>query len=724
MYSRQVDGEGRPLAHFAGDFDAAAIALDDAMRDGEPEADSLAARGEKRIEDALQILQRNSRSVVQKLRNHLIVLRPQDDRQPSAIGHRLNGVKNEVEKRLPDLPGIPEDLRNGMLLECDIHLVLLRLTRGELDDLLDQAGRCEPVALGRRRLGEAQKILHHPVEAVHLFEQDAGEFITPIGRIDSLLENLSGTADRAERIADLVSHPGRELAQGREPIGTAQLLFDLENQVGLFAQLRITLLELLGGELVAMRLHALALGQKSGHKADDVVKQDLQILLRPRGGMMPPLKDDMRGIEDRDRDRRGQPAAQQEPEPAEDDGKIIEAAVDVVIRLHLRRGRVVQDSDAQHQAHQHRETDFILPGDGHRISHSSLELKALVSNLSFPLKYENPNNYWTLARAVGYSFTLGSLSMSLFFEILAVVLPVFLVIGLGYFLKRIGLIDSAFLFQTNRLVYYVALPLLLFYKIGTADFFANFNGALVIGASLAIAIGFILSYGYAALRGYPPAARGSFSQGSFRGNLAYIGLAIVLNAYGEDALTRAGILMGFLVPVLNFFAILALLLPHRNAGDQRGAMFWIRQIALNPLILASFAGILWSFLHLPLPQVAERSLKIASGMTLPLALMAIGGAFSLEKLRGDLVRAFLATGIKLAWLPLIAAGLLWMLEVRGLDLAIGVLMSGAPAATATYIMAHQMKGDSELAGSIVMMSTLASAVTYTAALYILRSLGL
>jgi predicted permease len=314
-------------------------------------------------------------------------------------------------------------------------------------------------------------------------------------------------------------------------------------------------------------------------------------------------------------------------------------------------------------------------------------------------------------------------SMSLFLEILTIVLPVFLVIALGYGLKRVGLIDAAFLFQTNRLIYYIALPLLLFQKIGTSDFFANFNGTLVLGSASVIAVGFAVSYGWAALRGYPPEACGTFSQGAFRGNLAYVGLAIVMNAYGETGVTRGGILMGFLVPVLNFFAIVALLLPHKGEGE-RSRGLWVRQMVYNPLILASFAGIFWSFLHLPVPTVIGRALEIASDMTLPLALIAIGGAFSLEKLKGDLVMAACATGIKIVWLPLFAAILLYSLGVRGEDLGIGVLFAGTPTATATYIMAHQMKGDAELAGSIVMMTTLLSAFTYTAALLALRSAGI
>ena len=314
--------------------------------------------------------------------------------------------------------------------------------------------------------------------------------------------------------------------------------------------------------------------------------------------------------------------------------------------------------------------------------------------------------------------------MPLFFNILNIVLPVFSVIALGWLLRRWGLIDAAVLKQTNRLVYYVCLPLLLFYKIGTADFFANFNGRLILGSIIAVAITFVASYFYTVFRKYPLDARGVFSQGSFRGNIAYMGLAITLNAYGETGLTKAGILMGFLVPFLNLFAILALLWPHRGSGEQRGAVFWLRQVALNPLIIASFLGIIWSFLALPLPLVFERSLNIATGMTLPLALLALGGGFSLEKLRGDLVKATLSSGLKTIWMPILAAVLLISMGVRGIDLSIGVLIAGTPAATATYIMADQLGGDAELAGTIVMLSTLFSAVTYTLALLILSSQGL
>ena len=306
-------------------------------------------------------------------------------------------------------------------------------------------------------------------------------------------------------------------------------------------------------------------------------------------------------------------------------------------------------------------------------------------------------------------------------NVIEIVLPVFLVIGLGYTIRRQGLVDGNFFVQVNQLVYYVCLPLLLIYKIAGADFATSFNFRLVIATSAAVACCFCIAYLYGKWRSFPAPIHGSFCQGSFRGNLAYIGLAIIFNAYGDSGLTRAGILLGFLVPVLNFFAILALLLPQQQRTSIRGL---VKHIVMNPLILASLVGILWSYFHLPMPTILDRSLNIATGMTLPLALLSIGGSFSLKKLKGDVWKAALATTMKLLVLPLIAALLMLALNISGLDFAIGLLMAGAPTAVTTYVMACQMGGDGELAGTIVMMATGFSAVSYTVLLLCLKSYGM
>jgi predicted permease len=308
--------------------------------------------------------------------------------------------------------------------------------------------------------------------------------------------------------------------------------------------------------------------------------------------------------------------------------------------------------------------------------------------------------------------------------IFLIVLPVFLVIALGFCLKRTGLVDGDFMFNLNRLIYYIALPALLFFKIATSDFSARFNGTLLAGLVVSCLAVFCVSYGYSSLRGYTPSVQGAFCQGAFRGNLAYIGLAIVYSAYGEKGFAVAGILLGFLVPLFNFLSVVALLLPQRRASYRMGKYFLVKQIAYNPLILASFSGIIWSFLALPLPGIVERALAIVTGMSLPLALISIGASFSFRKLRGDLAVAALSAFLKIGVMPALSGGILILLGVGGEELAIGVLLAATPTATAAYIMAQQLKSDAELSGTIIMLSTLCSLVTYTFTLYLLQFLAI
>ncbi len=177
--------------------------------------------------------------------------------------------------------------------------------------------------------------------------------------------------------------------------------------------------------------------------------------------------------------------------------------------------------------------------------------------------------------------------MALFSQILIIVLPVFLVIGLGFLLKRINLVDDGFIRQLNRLVFYVALPALLFYKIASSDFHASFNPSLLFGLAGAIVATFAATYLYGVIRNYPHNRIGAFSQGASRGNLAFVGIAVSFNAFGEEGFAIAGVLVGFIVPLLNLASVLVLLLPQRKNGHSMSAAFWMSQFAFNPLIIAS-----------------------------------------------------------------------------------------------------------------------------------------
>lgn len=151
------------------------------------------------------------------------------------------------------------------------------------------------------------------------------------------------------------------------------------------------------------------------------------------------------------------------------------------------------------------------------------------------------------------------------FEILSIVLPVFIVILTGNLLMRVKLFDNEFVAASNQLVFYVFLPLLMFYSIAVSDFqevFSPSNILIIISVILIVFAGSFLAARLIKLSG---SMTGTFVMNSFRSNFAYIGLPVCFYAFGEHGLAVASILMGFAAPVLNMLAVLSLVL-----GDQIG----------------------------------------------------------------------------------------------------------------------------------------------------------
>jgi len=309
-------------------------------------------------------------------------------------------------------------------------------------------------------------------------------------------------------------------------------------------------------------------------------------------------------------------------------------------------------------------------------------------------------------------------------DIVQAVFPVFLVIAVGAGARRLRFFGDPFIDTANALVYYLLLPVLLFHSIGTSDFRQAFSGPLVAGGYAATVATFLLARLLARRMGFAPAEQGSFVQGSFRANLAYVGLPIVLSAVGDGGLRKAGILLGFMVPLLNGLSIVALVTPHAGgAGRGREAARIVRQILTNPIILSCLLGVAWSLGAHPLPGLVEKTLAILSSATLPLSLLCLGGSFSFERARSGFRLAAAAAAMKVVLLTAMGLFVYRALGVSGDDLRVGTIMLGCPTAVVTYVMASQLQGDTDLAGTIVIVSTAASAFTITGWLFVLRAAG-
>jgi hypothetical protein len=296
-------------------------------------------------------------------------------------------------------------------------------------------------------------------------------------------------------------------------------------------------------------------------------------------------------------------------------------------------------------------------------------------------------------------------------EILA---PIILIVVLGTVLRHSGFASEAFFRETNRLVYWIALPGFLFLKTSQATpqfgAAARVFAALVAGMAACIVLGLLAGR---LLRLERPSLA-SFVQGAYRSNLAYVGLPIViyaLAAMGQDTPeTEAVALLAIapLIPVYNVVAVLVLLSGRqdRSLSLTRQAGMLAQGVATNPLIIACVAGVAFAYTGWVMPLAVERALEAIGQMALPLALLGIGATLRAWAIREGGIPALASAVIKTAVAPLVGYMLARAFRLSSVETLMVLLYIAMPTAVMSYVMAERLGANGRLAGSIVVMSTL------------------
>ncbi len=311
------------------------------------------------------------------------------------------------------------------------------------------------------------------------------------------------------------------------------------------------------------------------------------------------------------------------------------------------------------------------------------------------------------------------------YEIFSIVAPVFLVIGVGFFLRKIAGMDASASAGITRIVFYVSVPALLFHSIARSNFYNSFPlsaiGVIYTVSILTATIIYLVS-------GLSHSADpGVISQGAYRSNMVFLGLPIISNLFGSDSpiMATVSILIGLTVPLYNLLAVIVLTLSATRGGrGKRYRTGILKDVLLNPLILASLLGIFWSIFRLPIPVPVDRALSMTGSIAAPLALISVGlsldFSFIMERVNLTMVVSFL----KLAGYPtLIFLALFFLQESREIIVST-VILAASPTAVVSHIMAKEMGGDSHLSAAIVVATTLLSLFTISLWLGFFRFLSL
>ncbi len=300
-------------------------------------------------------------------------------------------------------------------------------------------------------------------------------------------------------------------------------------------------------------------------------------------------------------------------------------------------------------------------------------------------------------------------------------IPVFAVIVLGYFLRRSGMLNEAFLKVSNTLNFKVTLPVMLFLDMVQSDFIDAFEWKYVIFCFVATLTCILVVWGMARKMLHDKSLVGEFVQASYRSSAAILGIAFIVNICGSSGMAPLMIIGA--VPLYNIFAVLILTFEGKIQGENKVHSACI-EVVKNPIIIAIALGFLYSLLKLPMPKIMESSLDNVARMATPLALICIGAGFEGRKAIQMLKPACCAALIKLVIQPLIFLPIAIALGFSGEQLVAVIVMLGSPTTPSCYIMAKNMGHQGVLTSSVVVLTTILSAITITAQVFIVRFMGL
>ena len=302
-------------------------------------------------------------------------------------------------------------------------------------------------------------------------------------------------------------------------------------------------------------------------------------------------------------------------------------------------------------------------------------------------------------------------------------IPIFLMMVLGVFFRKTGLLKENMINGLNQFVFKATLPVLLFGDLAKQDFAEAWNGKFVafcfVVTLVSISLVALMSM---ALK--DKSQRGEFIQGAYRSSAAILGIAFITNIYGNSGMAPLMIIGS--VPLYNIMAVVVLSFtkPGQNGMSPELIKKTLKGIATNPIILGILAGAMWSVLRLPMPTILTKTVSSLGGLTTPLGLMAMGAAFNWSEAKSGMGPAFAASFMKLIGLCTLFLPVAVLLGFREAELIAILVMLGSSTTVSSYVMARNMGHSGVLSSSIVAIPTLGSAFSLTFWLYVLKTLAL
>lgn len=312
--------------------------------------------------------------------------------------------------------------------------------------------------------------------------------------------------------------------------------------------------------------------------------------------------------------------------------------------------------------------------------------------------------------------------MESFLVAINAVIPFLCYITFGYVMKVKGVVKEEFLQQLNKMVFRLFYPFMTFYNIYKADANSLPRPILLIFAGVSILVLEVVLVLIVPRIVKENPRRGVIIQAIYRSNFVLFGLPLTIAVFDETASSVAAMMVTVVVTIYNTTSVV--ILEMFNTEGKTDVKTILINVAKNPLLQGACLGLVFFLTGIKVPKSILTPVAAFADMTSPLALFILGGTLHFNAIQANLKYLVPTLSFKLVILPAIMLAIAYALGLRGLELFLLIAIYGTPVAAASYPMAQNMGGDGELAGQLVVISTVVSVVTLFFWIFFLKSVGL
>jgi len=302
-----------------------------------------------------------------------------------------------------------------------------------------------------------------------------------------------------------------------------------------------------------------------------------------------------------------------------------------------------------------------------------------------------------------------------------VIFPIFFMLALGYSIREFKLVTESGFNMFSRVTFYIFIPSLLFINIYKSDLTSSFNARLIAYAIISLFITCVILYFV-----IPRIIKDKWDQpvvmqGIFRGNFIIYGMCIVQTIYPDADMGMVALLSAFIVPLYSVITVLLFEMYSDKKNNKKDLLF---NVIKSPMVFSGILGIFFLITGLKIPGLLLDQIESVSKLGTPVALLCLGGTFKIQAMKQHKKPLMVACIGRLIIVPMVFITAAILMGIRGMELATIMALNAAPVAASSFPMARELGGNGELAGEVVVMTSLLSIVTVFCWVLLLTSTGM